>query len=195
MPDRPVRNSAGKIAPGIDVRATGGYVLAPPSIHPSGRRYCWSVDSSNTLAAAPDWLLDKIADPINGARPVALPPSSWRELVLTGLEEGTRDVSFTRLAGYFLRRRLDAVLVLEILRSLNTTHCRPPLPDDGALLPGVDGRSTWIRRCKEIITSHLSDLGGADNTSAARALDHPARRGSHDRAGAARGQVCHCRPS
>jgi hypothetical protein len=130
MPDRPVRNSAGKIAPGIDVRATGGYVLAPPSVHPSGRRYCWSVDSSNTLAAAPTWLLDKIADPINGTRPVALPPSSWRELVLTGLEEGTRDVSFTRLAGYFLRRRLDAVLVLEIIRSLNATHCRPPLPDD-----------------------------------------------------------------
>jgi hypothetical protein len=129
-PERPVRNSAGKIAPGIDTRGEGGYVLAPPSVHPSGRRYCWSVDSDNTLAAAPDWLLDKIADPINGTRPVALPPSSWRELVLTGLEEGTRDVSFTRLAGYFLRRRLDAVLVLEILRSLNATHCRPPLPDD-----------------------------------------------------------------
>src|SRR5690242_8041478 len=35
------------------------------------------------------------------------------------------------------------------------------------LLPGVDGRSPWVRRCKDIIASHLSDLGGADNTSAA----------------------------
>jgi hypothetical protein len=130
MPDRPVRNSAGKIAEGIDVRGTGGYVLAPPSMHPSGRRYRWSVDSNDTLAAAPDWLLDKIADPTNGARPAALPPSHWRGLVLDGLEEGTRDTNLTRLAGYFLRRRLDAVLVLEILRSLNATHCRPPLPDD-----------------------------------------------------------------
>ncbi|MGB8396385.1 MAG: bifunctional DNA primase/polymerase, partial [Pseudolabrys sp.] len=44
MPETPVRNSAGKIAPGIDVRGDGGYVLAPPSIHPSGKRYEWSVD-------------------------------------------------------------------------------------------------------------------------------------------------------
>jgi hypothetical protein len=129
MPDRPVRNSASRIAPGIDVRASGGYVVTPPSVHPSGRRYAWSVDRANTLAAAPDWLLDKIADPANNTRPAALPPSAWRELVLEGLDEGTRDVSLTRLAGYFLRRRLDAILVLEVLRSLNATHCRPPLPD------------------------------------------------------------------
>jgi hypothetical protein len=132
-PDRLVRNSASKIAPGIDTRGEGGYVLAPPSVHPSGRRYEWSVDSANAFAAAPDWLLDKIADPTNGTRPAALPPSHWRALVLAGLEEGTRDVNLTRLAGYFLRRRLDAVFVLEILRSLNATHCRPPLPDDDIL--------------------------------------------------------------
>jgi hypothetical protein len=36
-----------------------------------------------------------------------------------------------------------------------------------ALLPGVDGRSAWIRRCKDIMTAHVSDLGGDDNISAA----------------------------
>lgn len=35
------------------------------------------------------------------------------------------------------------------------------------LIAGVDGRSPWIRRCKDIIASHLSDLGGIDNCSAA----------------------------
>ena len=36
-----------------------------------------------------------------------------------------------------------------------------------ALLPGTDGRSAWVRRCKDIIASHISDLGGDDNCSAA----------------------------
>jgi hypothetical protein len=41
------------------------------------------------------------------------------------------------------------------------------ITNGSALLPGVDGRSPWVRRCKDIIRSHLSDLGGEDNTSAA----------------------------
>ena len=63
MPGAPVRNSAGKVGAGIDVRGDGGYVLAPPSVHPSGRAYAWSVDSAATFAAAPAWLLAKIAEP------------------------------------------------------------------------------------------------------------------------------------
>jgi hypothetical protein len=30
-----------KIAPGIDIRASGGYVVAPPSVHPNGSTYSW----------------------------------------------------------------------------------------------------------------------------------------------------------
>ena len=38
---------------------------------------------------------------------------------------------------------------------------------NGALLPGVDGRNGWVRRCRDILNSHLSDMGGEDTTSAA----------------------------
>lgn len=37
----PLKNSAGKVAPGIDIRSDGGSIIAPPSIHSSGRRYEW----------------------------------------------------------------------------------------------------------------------------------------------------------
>ena len=36
-----------------------------------------------------------------------------------------------------------------------------------SLLLGVDGRSAWIRRCKDLIGEHLVDLGGEDSASAA----------------------------
>lgn len=53
----PVRGSLG---PGLDVKATGGYVLAPPSRHPeTGRRYFWdtgALPSETTLASPPEWL-------------------------------------------------------------------------------------------------------------------------------------------
>ena len=44
---------------------------------------------------------------------------------------------------------------------------RSRVGNGSALLPGVDGRSAWVRRCKELIADHVSDLGGVDNTSTA----------------------------
>lgn len=41
-----------RIAPGIDVRAAGGYVIAPPSRHASGDLYRWHPDTPPTLLAA-----------------------------------------------------------------------------------------------------------------------------------------------
>lgn len=40
-PAKPVRNSASRIAPGLDIRGEGGFVVAPPSVHDSGNRYEW----------------------------------------------------------------------------------------------------------------------------------------------------------
>lgn len=36
-----IGNSVGTLAPGIDIRGAGGYVVAPPSLHISGKSYVW----------------------------------------------------------------------------------------------------------------------------------------------------------
>ena len=125
-PGQRVRNSAGKVAPGIDVRGDGGYVLVPPSMHPSGRRYCRSVDSANAFAAAPEWLLAKLATPEGGQSELTA-PTEWRALVCEGVEEGQRNHSLARLAGYLLRRRVDPLVTLEMLTVWSAARCRPPL--------------------------------------------------------------------
>jgi len=47
------------------------------------------------------------------------------------------------------------------------TNGRSRITNGSALLPGVDGRSAWVRRCKDVIHAHIGDLGGADNVSEA----------------------------
>jgi hypothetical protein len=44
---------------------------------------------------------------------------------------------------------------------------RSRVSNGSALLHGVDGRSPWVRRCKDVINAHIADLGGLDNCSAA----------------------------
>lgn len=56
-PNKPIRNSASRKL-GIDFRADGGYIVAPPSIHPSGLVYQWAEDSAKEIADAPEWLVE-----------------------------------------------------------------------------------------------------------------------------------------
>ena len=44
---------------------------------------------------------------------------------------------------------------------------RSRISNGSAVLPGVDGRSTWARRLRDLIAMHLSDLGGDDAVSEA----------------------------
>ncbi len=44
---------------GYDVKASTGYVVAPPSIHPSGARYKWVSPQGTRPAAAPAWIVER----------------------------------------------------------------------------------------------------------------------------------------
>jgi predicted P-loop ATPase len=48
----------GKPAEGVDFKADGGYVLAPPSVHPDGPTYRW-LNKRVPIAPSPSWLLTK----------------------------------------------------------------------------------------------------------------------------------------
>jgi hypothetical protein len=72
--DARVKNSVGKLAPGIDTRSAGGLVVLPPSVHPdTGRSYAWVRDPwAHSIPPAPPWLLDLLAPP-QALRPPAPP--------------------------------------------------------------------------------------------------------------------------
>jgi len=49
----------------------------------------------------------------------------------------------------------------------NKGHARSRVTNGSSILPGVDGRSTWVRRLRDLINLHTQDLGGEANVSAA----------------------------
>ena len=43
------------------------------------------------------------------------------------------------------------------------------MTNGSTVLPGIDGRSTWARRLRDLIALHTEDLGGQDYVTAAEA--------------------------
>lgn len=65
-PGRKIGNTSNRLGPGIDTRGDGGYIVAPGSIHKTGKRYEWAPGASpneTLIAPAPEWLLDLIERP------------------------------------------------------------------------------------------------------------------------------------
>ena len=126
-PERHIACSAGKLGDGIDIRGDGGYIIAPPSVHSSGRPYTKSVDSAQVMSAAPAWLLDLIQNPATGTPPTPL--NEWHTLLREGVHEGQRNDAMTRIAGKLLRSDLHPHLALEICHAVNEARFLPPLPE------------------------------------------------------------------
>ena len=52
--------------------------------------------------------------------------------------------------------------------STRKQYARSRITNGRELLPGIDQRSTWARRLRDLIELHVDDLGGLDNTSEAQ---------------------------
>jgi KaiC/GvpD/RAD55 family RecA-like ATPase len=125
-PDYEIRNSAGRLGPGLDVRGDGGYVVAAPSVHPNGKSYEWVVKPSETpLAPMPAWMLDALKD----TAPTAMPVSANG-----GIANGSRNNTLTSLAGSMRRRGFDEDAIFSALKIHNAKFCRPPLTDGEILV-------------------------------------------------------------
>jgi hypothetical protein len=67
--EHPVRNRAGWLEH-VDIRSEGGYVIVPPSIHPSGSEYWWDHGPDELdVPAMPARLVDALAAPVRVVPP------------------------------------------------------------------------------------------------------------------------------
>lgn len=118
-----VRNSVNADA-AVDIRSTGGYIVAPPSVHPTGRRYAWECDPSEyPVADADDNVRAFVASvqPAHGAR-------SERVSAKDAPKEGGRNDALYRMACSLQAQEWDDDAIAHAIRTYNADRCEPPLP-------------------------------------------------------------------
>ena len=143
-----IRNRA-NVWPGVDVRADGGYVVAPPSTHVSGNLYAWREGRGPDEiepARLPDWLLTALRPPNANGEPPAPRLATTAETALLDAArryvakadpfgEGGRNNAAFRLAGHlhsFVAQATgEGLSESEILDAVRTWNSRntPPLSE------------------------------------------------------------------
>jgi len=168
-----ISSSNGKIAPGLDIKADGGYVILPPSNHPTGNKYQW--DNEGPVADAPEWLL-KLAKEAKKTKPTCSPPISGTPSTnssygLKALEnevqavrvapEGTRNDTLNRSAfsiGQLIAGgELDQVKVED---NLLTAAIRAGLPENEARRTIQSGITAGMQEPRSAPTSDTSPFSG-----------------------------------
>lgn len=116
----------GKLREKIDLKAEGGFVVAPPSVHKSGGRYEWT-RKIRPLARTPDQFPEVIRDAMSavGSSGNEL---QWYNTVLAGVEEGNRSFAAAKLAGRYATLGLTMDETLLLMEGWNTRN-DPPAPD------------------------------------------------------------------
>jgi len=126
-PEEGLRNSAGTLGPGLDMRGDGGYVVGPPSRHASGKCYEWIEgdpgQSSFKLSPLPTWL-KQLSRPVSGASGGGS-DGAGHELIAAG----QRNCELTSLAGALRRRGMLSEEMLPALLEINRRRCVPPLAE------------------------------------------------------------------
>jgi len=120
-----VRNATGLAGwPGLDIRGDGGYIVAPPSCHESGRDYAWEAahhPDDVDLVEAPSWLWGLFSK--NGGKAKGADPIGDRIL------SGSRNSTLASLAGTMRRRGASEASILAALLAENEERCVPPLDE------------------------------------------------------------------
>jgi len=140
-------NKVGKVAPGVDIRWTGGQVVAPESVHPdTGLIYEWVEGQSPDdipMAAPPQWIIDALTAPRPKPAAAARPASQ--------------------------RTDLHPFIQGNITRAVDNVRNAPPHTGNDTLNVETYGLAGWLELSEDYITNIMMAADGG------RRSEHEAR--------------------
>lgn len=108
-------NSVKKLAEGVDTRGNQGYVIAPPSLHPSGKRYIWEglALTRKSLTSLPTIIsMEKARSSLIGNTK----SEGWISEALKGMRNGNIDNTLVSILGRLRRDGYSASDALVLLQ-------------------------------------------------------------------------------
>jgi hypothetical protein len=120
-----------RLAPGVDIRTTGGYVVVEPSSNGNGQHWTW-VDGLSpfdiSVSALPNSLLFCLKEFALDSNTKYYTSSYTPEKVTEGhdmFREGTRDQDLFHIANQLIRSRTDEAITAKVIEIL-AQNCNPP---------------------------------------------------------------------
>lgn len=128
-PSRVWRNTTSKLAPKVDTRGKGGYIVVPPSILGGDKQYRWQPTRElnvppDDLPVPPPWLTELLDQADNGSLTNAEGPADGNPI-----PDGQRNSTLASLAGAMRRVGMTEAEILAAIQRINLDRCRPPLRD------------------------------------------------------------------
>jgi hypothetical protein len=126
------KNKTG-VMPGLDIRGDGGYIVAAPSKHISGKRYSWWNNAK--IVTPPMWLRQMLTERQYPAKPTSesqafdRPKPHMRIEDIPESGEGGRNNFLTTWGGRWVWEDMPHEKVNNLLHRLNKERCKPPLGD------------------------------------------------------------------
>lgn len=114
--------------PKVDLRGPGSYVVAPPSLHATGRQYRWIHGPENVeFQPAPDWLVELAKRPASAGANGSVNGHIDVAAVLSGIPEGRRDMELFRAASKMRYADMPYEWALQAILEA-AEKCVPPFP-------------------------------------------------------------------